>query len=528
MVALDRHGPGLHEVRVVGRAEERTFPYDFEPIELGPLVGVRDQRTADDADAGYAKRMLNLMPEGPGSKVFRARPALIQLDEDSLLGIVTSRLVQAIFQHTRLDGVEYSFTFVGGKLYEYDWSTDTHVLQPTVGVVISPLTHVYCATFADFMLVHDGINRPWKYDAATKVASYLTDMPSTAYGPIAVYGSSAMFILANERNVFVYSNILDPDLGYEPANNRYILGQTDQDPLYALHGTNSGLYYFRASSIGIITGEVDDEFAVGGSTTDAVSPRRGTRSPGSIYSDERGILFVDQFGRPARIDPGDTVRPLHGDMFATVKEVDRNALERVSVTVVPDADVALFALPLTEERSAGQAAPRQLFAVNMQGDAWLGFWEAPGRAAVRAMGMWKDSDRQERTVLGTEDGRLFLMDLVESGQVVDQVGGFDEPIPAEINFGAIGFEGDLEKTFDTIEIYTAGRDVPAVFDCADATGWRAGAMPVSLGRKSILGLDYTTRYIEPELRSSTSSEERFTFSGAVVRGQVVGNDPETY
>lgn len=119
------------------------------------------------------------------------------------------------------------------------------------------------------------------------------------YGRPTVRSAKLFFIRFTERDTIVWSEENDATTGYDAGgfSNIWVLAQTGTAPLFALQGTNDGLYYFRARSTGVIRGEVNTDF-VTASTHDAVSQTIGTTTPEGVTYANGAIWFTDQNGAP--------------------------------------------------------------------------------------------------------------------------------------------------------------------------------------------------------------------------------------
>lgn len=504
----------------------RTYPYPVGPYKAGPFKGAKNVADPVAADPEYAEELVNVYPDAPPGtpSSLRTRPVFTKLNSVAI-GAAGARLVQAIVQHTRLDGSEYSMAFCGGRMYRYNWSTAESTDVTPGGISIDTVKPIFNETLADYLIVSDGANRPWKYNAATNAGSVLTDLAYALYGPLAVYDAKLAGIKDSDRNLLVWSEETNPDVGYENVGflNRWRLGQTEQEALEAIVARNEGLYYFRASSIGVITSGLDADAQTTG-TTDAIDDEIGTRSPSSVRRHStNGILFVDQFGRPRRIAPGDLMVPLWADAWKTLESVEISELDRVRAEVIPGLDVALFALSFAAEKTAGTGRPKEALAFRLTDDQWIGRWShALGATApMRAMGIWKDASKQERFIFGDDAGFLYALELPTSALLTDNA----TEIPTEVLSGATGYDPDVEQTFDEMSLSSRSAACPVSLELEDALGIRTPALPLSLGKRATVGTDVTSRLVKVRI-TSTQKKERFTFTDLRISGHAVGDHPE--
>lgn len=333
----------------------------------GPWLGLRDSLDPiTNRDPALASEIVNLYPlELDRPTPFVARPGLTQAGAQ--LGASGKRTGQWVGQFTKLDGTEYTVAVVGGQgVYTYNWSTAawsnvvTVANLTTASITLSETARVYTVTFANTLVVSDGVNTPWTWDG-TSGAGGLTKLTAAPvfFGQPTVYYAKLFGIKNTARSSIVWSEELDATTGYESGfTNVWTLGQTDQDALYAIVGTNEALYYFRAHSSGAISGAVNSEFATDG-TREGLSETVGTTSPGGIVYHDARLFLVDALGRPHVARLGAGVAPVWQDAAETLRGVDRTALASVTATFDPTTGLVLYGMPET-----GQSSPTIALAYN--------------------------------------------------------------------------------------------------------------------------------------------------------------------
>jgi hypothetical protein len=233
------------------------------------------------------------------------------------LGSVGAHYGQCIHEHVRADGTLDRIIFGGGRMYRWD-GTDpplglTDITPGTV--TISTTARIFCVSFADRIIVNDGVNQPWSYDpaaATTALIGYDTaggGTAWTAYGQPVVFGAKLFFILntvggTSFLNSFIWSEETDPSIGYRQTGglqtytNIWTFTQTDGHRLYALVSTNEALYIFRRDSITAVRGLVNSSF-VSSANSEAFPFGIGTTTPVLRYGDY--IWFFNAQGRPCRL-----------------------------------------------------------------------------------------------------------------------------------------------------------------------------------------------------------------------------------
>jgi hypothetical protein len=522
-------------------------------VELGPFTGVKDVIDPFDAGSDYLAEARNLYPDAPEGGAWRLRPAWQQLMEVAqVLGAPADRVGQCVFQHTALDGTEYTVTFAGGKMYLYHWDSNWFENITPAGISIHHTNRIYCVTFADYLVVHDGANRPWKYAFPTATASYLTDINYALYGPWAVYYAKLFAIKNSARNTLIWSEELDPNTGYENVLylNRWILGQTEQEGLEGIVATNAALYYFRPTSIGSITGAVTEDFQSTG-TRDGVTTDVGTRSPSSLMLYDDSIWFVDSLLlRQYRITPGDQVEALWANAWKTYELSSSTEPELVSSVPIPGLRMVGSTLPRESQRIAGFSRPSWMMMYGANG-AYFGVWSQGPTAnvAVRAAGIVKDANKQERLLTIDNNGFCYLLDTLLSAAIADYVApsnhgtvlsGAQTAIPVFLSFPPAQSDG-AEVEWDTCTIFTRSGDIiapgaplptkragfPVVeLEQRDAQQQAYPSLPVQLRPKTTVGLDATTSQLTIKLLLQNIPSDRPTIHSCRLEGRAIDDVPD--
>lgn len=227
------------------------------------------------------------------------------------LGAAFTAEVRWVGGFTKADGTELlvllrSDNATGGNPEIYTWNGAAWVLTVTTaqlaaagvtGMSQGTISQVGTAVLANNLIVADGA-RPWMWDGtAGGGVTSLTNAPATTVvgQPPVVYYGKVFFITPTKM---VWSEENQPNTGYESGgfNNAWTLSQTSQAKLTGLAATNSGLFYFRANSIGVIRGAVTPDFTSSG-VHDAVSQGVGSTLPKTIVSVGEDVWFQSARGR---------------------------------------------------------------------------------------------------------------------------------------------------------------------------------------------------------------------------------------
>ena len=306
------------------------------PFTMGPWIGMRDSADVNAHDPRFAKLLLNVYPEAPheGSSL-RERPGLILSDSTTF----TNGHANVFHQLTKLDGTEYSYAVVGGKLYRYNW-TDAVWTEwvveaqfTTATISRSQWARWYAVTFNDKAVFSDGVNVPWMHDGTERGGLTKLSNAPVFYGPPVVHYGKLLGIDASERSTFMWSEENQPNTGYEAGgySNAWTLLQTDTNKLVRILPDNEVAYVFRERSITVVFGEVNENFRSTGSR-EGVSEEIGTTAPASVFWGGLNgdlIFFTDADGRPYFMPRGGKPIPIWEDARQTLATFDRSRFPEI-------------------------------------------------------------------------------------------------------------------------------------------------------------------------------------------------------
>lgn len=316
-------------------------------IRSGPWKGVYDTPDPFDASPDRLRDLLNgYIPDPENGSGVYARAGFtvgnngVQIDSAATY-TAGATWDCTVYAHTQLDGSVLVFAAANGKIYRLTnpfastTGATTAVDVTPVGITIS--TAVGATGFGGFasldgdLIVNDGQNRPW-------IGTNLTNTPITgtyidydslgsawtAHGPPVVYLGAVFFILkavngVSRREDISWSEPGQPATGYQQTNfdNNWTLTKHATGPIYALAATNLALYYFRADSIGAVSGSTTANLA-STATNDAISAEIGTVRPQSIAQYGTTIYFTDAQSRPYRLVTGAQPEPIWKQMRSQV------------------------------------------------------------------------------------------------------------------------------------------------------------------------------------------------------------------
>jgi hypothetical protein len=394
----------------------RRQPRKASVLRAGPFLGMRDSLDPSVSnDPKFARDLVNVMPlDLTRPSTFVGRPGSDKLISTQLgtgggSFTWTSRVGQLVHHFVREDGGERTLIWVGGHLYNYNPTTDSAQEVTAGSVTWNQTGRYYAVTFGDTVIYHDGTNTPRTKEPISNAGAEITNAP-IFYGQPVVYYAKLFAIKAAERSVIVWSEENDPTIGYEtvPYSNSWQLGQTDQEPIYALCGRNEDLVWFRARSIGSIRGAVTPEFTTDG-THLGISETVGTISPDGVCRVGERVFFISADAVPHVIDGG-KAREIEG--FAeTVRGLDKTKLDKAITRYDPTTGLVYFGLV-----EIGQENPSCILCVNPVTNTAVGVWRG---FTFTALGIVKPgiATAPQSSGLTVEVGLPALVHLDDTGYV---------------------------------------------------------------------------------------------------------------
>jgi hypothetical protein len=377
--------------------------------------------TLHDAYNGY-------IPDPRNGSGFFYRPGFVLSNGGTQLAATANMRGQGVINHIAQDGTAYNFIVFGGKVYRADAQFVLFVDVTPVGVTISSTAtaKVYGTSFGSQLVITDGVNKPW-------IASNLGSTPITGtyiqfnagnqawatFGPPRIYGGSMFFILSHVNSTYARTDIVwsapgDASVGYQQATYdfRWSLIQTSTDPLYALAATNTQLYYFREHSIGSISGAVGPSLQAN-ATHDALPEGLGTVFPQCVVQFGQVVYFVDQMGRPWRLESLQPT-PIYLQMRGIIEEspIGYPTVNALVASAAYEPYLNLYLVAPFSTNTFLQSPPVQAYAFDVPTAAYDGRWQIAASDAsdedpdlsiqIDCMGNFADpSGRQVLVVVGS-------------------------------------------------------------------------------------------------------------------------------
>lgn len=340
---------------------------------------------------------------------FYARPGMELFNQGAAVTTSASTFRgQGTISHTDLSGVTTNFVIFNGKLFRADATFGAFEDVSPAGITISALvnTRVYGTSFANQLAVTDGVNRPW-------LATNLSSSPITgtyidfdgagttwaAFGPARLYGGSFIWILSQYNSIAARTDIAwslpgDASVGYQQATYdfRWTLGQTDADPLTAIYGTNTALFYWRENSIGAISGIPGPNFQ-SSHTDDAISKNVGTLAAASIIAYGTTLYFTDAIGRPYRLVPGQDPQPIWLQMRGIVQTamVGYSGVTQHTTTATAEATMSAYIVAIWTTLPSQQRPPVEGYLFDIRSGTYFARFKIASGVQIDCLGAFTDN-----------------------------------------------------------------------------------------------------------------------------------------
>ncbi len=496
----------------------------------GPFMGVRNIRGSPYIDSSKflysAKNMYFRDVKNLSSAV--ARPGF------SLGTSFIAVSVHGQGTHPHVDpatGTTYRFFAASGKLYRSDSSFTNFTDVSPAGITIDSgaTTRVSMISVGASMVVTDGVNRPWiaANFGATPITGTYIDIDGaggswSTWGKPTVYQDSVMFITATvpggsavqARVGFVWCEPNQPAVGYTQTGyaNFWNMIETGSDPLYALLGTNNGLFVWRASAITVATGTPSINFS-STATRDARGDALGTISPWAVAIFGNNIFFPDTFGRP-------WMMPLDGEPQPIWKQMDlatqnsaglQSTISYLTVGAIAP-QLNLYVVALYPSPSATDS-PRSASVFDGNTGDYAGEWVLPSSS-----GSWTVVDIQlnvngSRRLCVISGGSAYILDALEETIWHDDGG----TISLECITRDMGYSANRNLQPDTADLIVGSPEamslvaVQTVYE-TQQTSNVSPRIPVTQDGQYLatVGLDGTvTRYAQFTVRGPTSPTEQW-------------------
>lgn len=534
----------------------RTYP-KVVGVRAGPWIGMRDAREPSASSPRYATLLRNCYATTTesGERAVRGVPGFSLAGAQ--LGGVGARAVQWIGYMRETDGTLRNLVFCNGVLSEYSFATNTfttRLTQANIGAgtgtpALSTTARIYALTYADQLIVSDGVNVPFQWDGTSGGGVVELSNAPVFYGQPIIHFEKLTAIKNAERDTFVWSEEGDPTLGYDtaPYENAWNFGGSKAQRLFALASRNEALGILRERTTTEVYGAMNAEFRTTANRA-SVSEEIGTIAPGAVLVLDEGTLTVDAEGRPQFWPRGGgyTAAPALWDACEqTVANIARTQIPNTQITY----DEPTNLIYLHYAKSGASSLNASLIFERTGGTPNLvGIMD--GFPSTR-WGVWIDDDGRQRMVhAGVDDGYVYVHGTPENGPWSYELQAGIAAIPHEVKPHFMGADLHEEKHYDelglevmlggTDQTITVGYETPyglsttqqvvtfttsgALWDVAvwDVDLW---AEEASQNKRDRLGIDEHGRWLRPVFQHAVAGEE-FGLVQCDAVAFVEGRDPE--
>ena len=382
-------------------------------LSNGPWKGVRDTIEPFDDTTDLAQDATNIyisdIVNGSGAM---ARSGFSLLNTGA--AIYTGK-GQCVYTHVALDGTPYPFVVGGGRLYRGNGTLASFTDVTPAGVTIDATARVKMVSLGDDLIVNDSVHAPWigsNLGGTPITGTYIQyDAANSAWAAhdITVWGGGIVAVLHQVAGVPRHSDISwsepgTPATGWQQLDfdNNWTLEQTGSSPIYAIVGTNVALYYFRANSIGAISGALGPDLQTT-STHDAISFNVGTRYWASVQLFGNHIYFADITGRPWRVALGSTPEAIWLNLRSQIAKAPSMfpALTEQVLCSGFEPSLNLYLLASYTQNPAITAPPNEMYSIDARTGQYCGRWniKGPNGVSIEAMGTLQDSLEGTRLVV---------------------------------------------------------------------------------------------------------------------------------
>ena len=383
------------------------------PVSSGAWRGVRDNADSGSQSPDFLQDCINGYFPAPedGCAVY-ARPGFNKLTGST--GLESSSAVQCLFGVV-VSFATYVFAIVNGKVYRQSGAQSWTDVTPVGPTISTTAPRIHALFYNDEVIISDGANRPWRASSLTATPIIGTNIQVNSssqawYSTIkpTIHGGKLFFAPHAINSVdtpgrLVWSEEADASIGYMQTGYTNFWDPTQtptiSDYIYAIQGTNDGLFYFRNFSIGVIRGAVNADFTTA-TTHDGIANSRGISFGATeVCFAENYVWFLDSSNRPCRIRVGSReIEEVWKQMRHRIRKIEQTSgtqyVVHPQLAYAPDlGKIVGFFL---QDSSASLFGSRNLYVFDAKTGSYEGRWliglqsqpatETPDAVRVRCLG----------------------------------------------------------------------------------------------------------------------------------------------
>lgn len=529
--------------------------------EYGPFYGMRYayDPTDNGENAGFVYEALNMVPADPvRGGVYRRRAG------DQRVTVAASNLVPQWLGVFRQRAGFRNIGIFSGEIYERGGATWTKRISTAnltgAGITLSATATCGCLTFTDQLIVNDSVNQPFMWDGtAGGGLTLLSNAPSKCYGVPTVYYGKLFFVkwvATSDQSTIVWSEENTPNTGYEAGgySNAWTLEQSGAGGIFALAGTNTGLYYLRERGIGVIRGAVTPTFTADG-VHDSIASYEGTLIPWGVTRIGEEVYFpLTQTGELCVISGGQVLNlgaDVQDFLLLGALNITKQAAAEARTAWVPYYNAIAIGYNATSGQYGTSTA---IFLYSIQTKRCIARWSyqyAPYQAAIAgpAMGNYYISGSHAfgLTVAAQNGGSTYTFLTPPEGSET-----YDPSTPAPVfsltmapfvaPAGQSASVNEVEQFLDVLP-QNSGLATTLTLSVTESDSKMVGASVTDIGtltipaqdatayrqeRRAILGCNLERRNLQLALRDSgTLRNYAWGLKRVVLRGSLVPIEPET-
>lgn len=148
------------------------------------------QSPTDDRSNMLTGAVNGYLSDPANGSPFYQRPAIVPLNASAAVG---TSVAQCVYEHEALSGTRYIFLFCDGKVYRANSAAMAAFTDVTpANVIIATTGKIACTSLNDFLIVSDGVNKPWKGSSLSSTPIVAATLEYDGPTPSQITGSAGI------------------------------------------------------------------------------------------------------------------------------------------------------------------------------------------------------------------------------------------------------------------------------------------------------------------------------------------------